>query len=74
MDLDLLGRGDPSLKHCQAVFRELRHIPVEDDGLIFSAETVNAEKIKEEQDYKGARGASRIRMRLFTLAVRWLRG
>jgi predicted nucleotidyltransferase component of viral defense system len=54
-DLDLLGRGDPSLEHCQAVFRELCHLPVEDDGLIFSAETVNAEKIKEEQDYEGAR-------------------
>lgn len=54
-DLDLLGRGDPSLEHCQAVFRELCHIPIEDDGLIFSAETVNAEKIKEEQDYEGAR-------------------
>jgi hypothetical protein len=54
-DLDLLGRGDSSLEHCQAVFRELCHIPVEDDDLIFSAETVNAEKIKEEQDYEGAR-------------------
>jgi predicted nucleotidyltransferase component of viral defense system len=54
-DLDLLGRGDSSLEHCQEVFRELCHIPVEDDGLIFSAETVNAETIKEEQDYEGAR-------------------
>ena len=54
-DLDLLGRGDSSLEHCQAVFRELCQLSVEDDGLIFSAETVNAEKIKEEQDYEGAR-------------------
>jgi predicted nucleotidyltransferase component of viral defense system len=54
-DLDLLGRGDPSLEHCQEVFREICHIPVEDDGLIFSADTVSVEKIKEDQDYEGVR-------------------
>jgi predicted nucleotidyltransferase component of viral defense system len=54
-DLDLLGRGDPSLEHCQEVFREICRIPVEDDGLIFSADTVNVEKIKEDQDYEGVR-------------------
>ena len=54
-DLDLLGRGDSSVEHCQAVFRELCQIPVEDDGLIFAFETVKAEKIKEEQDYEGVR-------------------
>jgi predicted nucleotidyltransferase component of viral defense system len=54
-DLDLLGCGDPSLGHCEEVFRELCQIPVEDDGLTFPADTVNAEKIKEEQDYEGVR-------------------
>jgi predicted nucleotidyltransferase component of viral defense system len=54
-DLDLLGSGDPSLEHCEEVFGELCRIPVEDDGLIFPAETVKAEKIKEEQDYYGVR-------------------
>jgi predicted nucleotidyltransferase component of viral defense system len=54
-DLDLLGRGDPSIEYCQEVFGELCRIRVEDDGLIFSAETVKAEKIKEEQDYDGVR-------------------
>ena len=54
-DLDLLGRGDPSLEHCEEVFRELCRILVEDDGLIFPEETVKAEKIKEEQDYDGVR-------------------
>lgn len=49
-DLDLLGRGDSSLEHCKEVFRELCRISVEDDGLIFSAETVSVEKIKEGQD------------------------
>jgi hypothetical protein len=54
-DLDLLGCGDPSLEHSQEVFGDLCRIPVEDDGLIFSTETVKAEKIKEEQDYEGVR-------------------
>ena len=54
-DLDLLGRGDPSLEHCQEVFRQLCRISVEDDGLTFSAETVSVEKIKEDQDYEGVR-------------------
>ena len=54
-DLDLLGRGDPSLEHCAEVFRELCGISAEDDGLTFPAETVKAEKIKEEQDYEGVR-------------------
>jgi predicted nucleotidyltransferase component of viral defense system len=54
-DLDLLGRGDPSLEHCQEAFSEICRIPVEDDGLIFSADTVNVEKIKEDQDYEGVR-------------------
>jgi hypothetical protein len=54
-DLDLLGRGDPSLEQSREVFGELCRIPVEDDGVIFSGEAVNAEKIKEEQDYEGVR-------------------
>ncbi len=54
-DLDLLGRGDSSPKHLAAVFHELCTVPVEDDGLVFSAETVRTERIKEEQTYEGVR-------------------
>jgi hypothetical protein len=54
-DLDLLGRGDSSFEHCKEVFSDLCRISVEDDGLIFSAETVSVERIKEEQDYEGVR-------------------
>lgn len=54
-DLDLLGRGDPSPEHCREVFCEICRIPVEEDGLIFSEETVKTEKIKEERDYEGVR-------------------
>ena len=59
-DLDLLGRGDPSIERCQAVFGELCRIPVEDDGLTFSADTVKAEKIKEGKSMKvSVSGSSR---------------
>jgi predicted nucleotidyltransferase component of viral defense system len=54
-DLDLLGRGDSSSEHCKEVFCDLCRISVEDDGLIFSAETVSVERIKEDQDYEGVR-------------------
>jgi hypothetical protein len=50
-----MGRGDPSIERCQEAFGELCRIPVEDGGLIFSAETAKAEKIKEEQDHEGVR-------------------
>ncbi len=54
-DLDLLGHGDPSPENCAAVFRELCGLVVPDDGLIFPAEAVTAEKIKEEEQYEGVR-------------------
>jgi len=54
-DLDLLGHGDSSPEKCIAVFRELCGIAVSDDGLIFPAEAVAAEKIKEEEEYEGVR-------------------
>lgn len=54
-DLDLLGQGDPSPERCQVIFRELCKVPVADDGLDFSAETVGADKIKEDREYEGVR-------------------
>jgi len=37
------------------VFRELCDIRVPEDGIVFSAETASAAKIKEEQQYEGVR-------------------
>jgi hypothetical protein len=54
-DLDLLGRGDPSLERCTAVFRELCSVPVTDDGLVFFPESAHAQRIKEDQEYEGIR-------------------
>lgn len=54
-DLDLLGRGSPSIDRCRAVFAEICAIETESDGLVFSAGTITAEKIKEDQEYEGVR-------------------
>ena len=37
------------------MFRELCDIRVPEDGIIFSAETATAAKIKEDQQYEGVR-------------------
>ncbi len=54
-DLDLLGRGTPSIERCRDVFGEICAMETEPDGLIFSADTIVVEKIKEEQEYEGVR-------------------
>lgn len=66
-DVDLLGKGDNSLQQLEGVFREICELPVSDDGISLFPNTVKAEKIKEDQEYEGARvtfqaklGAARI--------------
>jgi len=54
-DLDLLGRGDPSVERLAAVFRDVCGAAVEDDGLAFDPATVTAGRIKEDQEYEGVR-------------------
>jgi hypothetical protein len=54
-DLDLLGRGEPSVERLAAVFRAVCAAAVEDDGLTFDPDTVTAEKIKQDQEYEGVR-------------------
>jgi Nucleotidyl transferase AbiEii toxin, Type IV TA system len=54
-DLDLLGRGDPSVDRLAAVFRAVCGATVEDDGLLFDPAAVTAGKIKEDQEYEGVR-------------------
>ena len=58
-DADFLGFGDSSENSLQAIFRELCDIPVEDDGLILMADSVQVEVIRDEAEYGG------IRVRLF---------
>ncbi|MBU4484968.1 nucleotidyl transferase AbiEii/AbiGii toxin family protein [bacterium] len=54
-DVDLLGKGDNSLHKLEEIFREICTQPVPDDGIQLFSETVKAERIKENQEYEGAR-------------------
>ena len=54
-DLDLLGFGDSSPERLSGVFRSLCELEVPDDGLVFSADTVTIEPIREDQEYGGQR-------------------
>jgi len=54
-DLDLLGFGEPAISRFQDIFREVCVVDVEADGLVFHPDSVQAAKIKEDQDYEGIR-------------------
>jgi hypothetical protein len=54
-DLDLLGFGENSAEGLAEVFRSLCALKVADDGLVFSADTVAVEPIREDQEYGGQR-------------------
>jgi predicted nucleotidyltransferase component of viral defense system len=54
-DLDLLAFGEGSEEHLAGVFRSLCLAIVPDDGLVFAADTVHIEPIREEQEYGGQR-------------------
>lgn len=53
-DLDLLGFGDPDPDAMQATFRDILSIEV-DDGILFNADTLRVERIREALDYGGVR-------------------
>jgi hypothetical protein len=70
-DIDLLGRLDNSLENLAAVVAEVCAVEVEQDGIIFSADSIRTERIKEDADYEGVRarfegllGRARIPMQL----------
>lgn len=54
-DVDLLGFGENDTVELEGIFRELCSLPIEPDGLLFHAETVKAERIREEAAYAGIR-------------------
>lgn len=55
-DLDLLGFGEPEARSILNLFREiLATSNIEDDGLVFDASSLRAQKIKEEEEYEGVR-------------------
>jgi predicted nucleotidyltransferase component of viral defense system len=61
-DLDLLGRGDPSLEAVAQVFRSVCAQAVDDDGVVFEPEAVTTMRIKEDQEYEGVRIRCRARL------------
>ncbi len=54
-DLDLLGQGTPSPDRLREVFREVCSVVVDNDGMTFGVDVIQAEQIKEEDDYQGVR-------------------
>lgn len=54
-DLDLLGAGDASPAGAEAVFKDICRARVEPDGVEFDASAVQAELIREDQQYLGTR-------------------
>lgn len=54
-DLDLLGLGENSPSALAAVFAEILATPVEDDGIIFKIDTLQAAVAREEEEYPGVR-------------------
>lgn len=55
MDADLLGHGDPSLSHIEAVFRVIAGQQVADDGIVFSPEHISVREIRNDGKYRGVR-------------------
>lgn len=54
-DADLLGFGDNNTETLVAIFQEVCRFGVEDDGLVFDPESVQAALIREEMEYGGIR-------------------
>lgn len=53
-DVDFLGFGDPSIDVLLSRFREIASIPA-DDGIEYDVAALQAELIREDQDYGGVR-------------------
>ena len=54
-DLDLLALHSASRERCKELFRELCAMRVVEDGLVFAADSVEAEDIREDAAYQGVR-------------------
>lgn len=55
MDIDLLARTDNDVEAIERQVREVLREPVEEDGLVFDVESVEARRIVEEAPYHGVR-------------------
>ena len=55
MDIDLLGQTSNDLEYLRLAVQEICCSRVEPDGVEFSVETLEIQKIKEDAEYEGAR-------------------
>lgn len=54
-DLDLLGQGEPSTDRLRQLFQDVCSLTVDDDGLTFLTDAIQAEQIKEDDEYQEIR-------------------
>ena len=54
-DIDLLGHGAPSPDRLRQVIHEVCELDVDDDGVTFLTDDIQAEQIKEDDEYQGIR-------------------
>lgn len=54
-DVDMLGSGEPDPERLRAIVREVVAVEVEDDGLTFDLDSVEAGRIREDEEYEGVR-------------------
>ena len=54
-DLDLLGKGNPTIAHLEQVFGEVCRVSAGEDGIQFLPDTVVGVQIREDQVYEGVR-------------------
>lgn len=55
MDIDMLGRIDNKVSNIERIIREIIDVEVDDDGLMFDANSIKTEQITEDAQYKGIR-------------------
>lgn len=54
-DIDFLARMPNDIESLAALFKDVCKQAVEDDGLVFDAQSVQGRTIKEDADYEGVR-------------------
>ena len=55
-DVDLLRFGNPDISELEQIFREMCQVETDvEDGIVYNAESVKAEAIREENEYDGVR-------------------
>ncbi|MBD3349724.1 MAG: nucleotidyl transferase AbiEii/AbiGii toxin family protein [Candidatus Eisenbacteria bacterium] len=54
-DIDLLGRIDNNLEYVAQAMSDVCEVDVQEDGMVFDAESVTAARITEEAEYQGVR-------------------